>query len=88
MSANPYYSNALAYVNAHIRYMPTAVDPLTIARHLADLCQAQEERAMTRQPPLREPLLWLALAMSAGLAVNAHGAIIAGPQIPGEGPCS
>jgi hypothetical protein len=71
----------LATIRQHAHLIPATIDPLAVAQHHAALCADQERRIAAGLPTSPVPLVWLALAMAAGLSVDVEsGRIIDGPR--------
>lgn len=72
---------ALAYLGQHSHLLPLGVDALAVAEHFAGLVQDQDARLAAGDIVSPIPLLWVALAQSAGLVIDvATGRIIDGPR--------
>ncbi|TXH48159.1 MAG: hypothetical protein E6Q97_25485 [Desulfurellales bacterium] len=82
MELNIMRSAAFAYLRQHSHLLPAGVDAVAVAEHLADLTEDEQRRRDAGEPVSRLPLLWLALAQAAGLAVDVvNGQIVDGPQV-------
>ena len=74
---------ALMYLGQHSHLLPAGIDELVVAEQFAYLVADQQARIAMGLPPSPLPLLWLALALAAGLTVDIPtGRIVGGPTVP------